>query len=143
MEIEIFTVEIEDKIYIQERELLRLVEIIRNKENKKFGKVNLVFTSDRYQKEININYLGHNYYTDVITFPENYKDLISGDIFISIPSIERNAKLYSSNNFELELKRVIIHGFLHLIGYTDSSDKKRLKMIQKENYYLNELNLYN
>ena len=98
----------------------------------------VIFCSDAYLLDINRKYLGHDYQTDVITF--NYRDplkpnRISGDIFISIDRVRENAGKYSAT-FEKELRRVMIHGILHLCGYCDKSRADAKMMRTKENYYL-------
>lgn len=105
-------------------------------ESKKMGKINYIFCSDDYLLEINKQYLEHNYYTDIITFDYVKNSIISGDIFVSLPRILENSSLYSIS-FNDELKRVLIHGVLHLCGYKDKTDEQKINMRQKEDYYLN------
>ena len=80
-------------------------------------------------------YLGHDYYTDIITFDYCEGDVLSGDLFISIDSVRENASFYGVD-FPTELNRVIVHGLLHLIGYDDHSEEDIAVMRAKENYYL-------
>ena len=105
-------------------------------ENKKEGELSFVFCSDEYLLKMNIDYLNHNFYTDVITFDYTEGDVISGDVFISIERIKDNAKIFKTS-FENELQRVMIHGVLHLIGYKDKTEDEKKEMRQKENKYLN------
>lgn len=99
--------------------------------------ISYIFCSDEYLHKINVEYLDHDDYTDVITFP--YSDNpIEGDIFISIERIKENAQ-HQSVSFENELFRVMIHGALHLCGHTDKTPELRAGMTQKENYYLAKL----
>ena len=102
--------------------------------------LNFIFCSDKYLHQINMEYLNHDTYTDVITFPymEEGKP-IEGDIFISIDRIKENAANFKST-FENELHRVMIHGTLHLFGYGDKSPQEKMKMTEKENEYLIRLN---
>jgi probable rRNA maturation factor len=81
--------------------------------------------------------LNHNYVTDIITFPytENEK-LIDGELFISLEQVKKNSKLYGS--LKNEIRRVIIHGCLHLLGYDDRTQKQALLIRQKEDYYLSK-----
>jgi probable rRNA maturation factor len=109
-------------------------EIIWN-EKRTLGIIEIVFLSDPEILQINAKYLGHNYFTDVITFSYNKKDKIIGDICISIESVSRNALKYNTL-YTLELVRVIIHGVLHLVGYNDQDSKEKRKMKIKENFYL-------
>lgn len=103
-------------------------------EGQELGNLNFVFCSDPYLHKINTEYLNHDTLTDVITFP--YSDtFIEGDIFISIDRIRDNAKTFKVS-FEEELKRVIIHGVLHLLGYSDKNPEDKQQMTLKENLYL-------
>lgn len=101
------------------------------------GDITIVFCSDDYLLEINIVYLSHDYYTDVITFDYTEDKFISGDIMISIERVEENSKIFSVD-FYNELDRVIIHGVLHLIGYSDGDDQTKYLMKQKEDYFLSK-----
>ena len=85
--------------------------------------------------EINRKYLGHDYYTDIITFDYSEGDTISGDLFISVDTVRSNAEYYSAD-FKDELDRVIVHGVLHLIGYDDHTDEQSAEMRARENHYL-------
>lgn len=100
-------------------------------EEKGVGEISIVFCSDEYLLEMNKQYLDHDYYTDIITF-DYYTEDISGDLFISINRVKENAE---SNNvpFDNELKRVVSHGVLHLLGYGDKSEEESLLMRKKEN----------
>lgn len=84
----------------------------------KQGQINIIFCSDEYLLEINKKYLNHNYYTDIITFNYNTGKNIAGDLFISIDRIRENAENFHSGFVE-EMRRVIIHGVLHLLGFSD------------------------
>ena len=104
-------------------------------EAKKLGAVSVIFCSDNYLLDVNIKYLGHDYYTDIITFDYCEGSVLSGDLFISIDSVRENASFYSVE-FDDELNRVIVHGLLHLIGYDDHTEEDIAVMRSKENYYL-------
>ena len=93
-----------------------------------------IFCSDNYLHEVNVKYLNHDTFTDVITFDYSRGRLISGDVFISIDAVFDNAKTFCADKYD-ELHRVILHGVLHLIGYKDKNDDA-LIMRQKEDYYL-------
>ena len=98
--------------------------------------LNIVFCSDDYLLQMNREYLQHDYFTDIITFNQSDSpQRMEGDIFISIDRIRENAAIYSVP-FLHELHRVIIHGILHLVGYTDDTDEKRREMREKESFYL-------
>jgi probable rRNA maturation factor len=93
----------------------KLIVVLIKEEKKKLGEINIVFTSNSKILEINKYYLKHSYYTDVITFNNNKRDIIYGDIYISVDQVIINAKKYNTEIYN-ELTRVIIHGVLHLIG---------------------------
>ncbi len=103
------------------------------------GDINVVFTSDDYLYNMNLQYLNHDYYTDIITFNYNSGNVISGDLFISIDRVRENAQKFNVS-FQEELLRVIIHGVLHLLGFDDKTDVERQKMREKENEMLSMFN---
>ncbi len=113
-------------------------------EKQALGTICYIFCSDQYLLEINKNYLNHNYYTDILTFDysesltKNKEKRICGDMYISIDRIKENAASRSIP-FETELKRVMIHGVLHLIGYKDKKLLDKKEMRRKENLYLESL----
>jgi probable rRNA maturation factor len=108
------------------------IKAIAEKEKKKTGGINYVFTSDEDLLKTNIKYLGHNTYTDIITFDYSEGHSINGDIFISIDRVKENAEKFKVN-FEEELHRVMIHGILHLCGYKDKNKTDSGLMRKKEN----------
>ena len=89
------------------------------------------FVNDQELLDMNKKYLKHNYFTDVITFGELEGDKISGNIAISVDRVLDNSKTYGVR-FDEELKRVMVHGLLHIIGYNDKTKKEKLTMSQKE-----------
>jgi probable rRNA maturation factor len=107
-------------------------------EGYKLKELTYVFCSDSYLLQINQQYLDHDTYTDIITFDNSeIANTIIGDIFISIDRIRENALKFSKTEAD-ELHRVIIHGALHLLGYTDKSAPDKKKMTLKEDFYLNK-----
>lgn len=112
---------------------------IAGKSSKQIGELSYIFCSDPYLLEINKQYLGHDYYTDIITFDysDDYRevgadDRIYGDIYISIDTIKHNAEEYGEG-FDRELHRVIVHGLLHLIGFDDVTPELQKEMTRQEN----------
>jgi rRNA maturation RNase YbeY len=105
------------------------------KEKASLNGINYIFCSDEYLRELNVQYLNHNTYTDIITFNYGNSKTIEGDIYISIDRIKENAEKYGVD-FNSELRRVIIHGVLHLIGYNDKSKADKALMRKKEDTYL-------
>lgn len=94
-----------------------------------------IFCSDEYLLDINIKYLGHDYYTDIITFPYQEGTSLESDMYISIDRVKENAEDYNEI-FDTELRRVMVHGLLHLLGYGDKTDAEIQTMRQKEEEYL-------
>jgi len=101
----------------------------------RIGELNYIFCSDDYLLDINQKYLGHDTLTDIVTF-DNSEDpkMIEGDIFISIERVQENALKFDTA--ESELKRVMIHGLLHLAGYKDKDKAQKELMTIKENEHL-------
>ncbi len=109
-------------------------------EGKPFGEVNYIFCSDEYLRGINVEYLHHDYYTDIITFP--YDDAaIQGDMFISSERVADNAQT-NGVSFQHELYRVMVHGVLHLAGYGDKTEAEEQVMRARENTCLDQLKDY-
>lgn len=113
----------------------RWLKTVAGSEMRRLGDINIIFCSDNYILDVNMKYLEHDYFTDIITFDYCEKDILSGDLFISIDSVRENASFYGTD-FEDELNRVMVHGILHLIGYDDHSESDIAQMRSKENYYL-------
>jgi rRNA maturation RNase YbeY len=101
------------------------------------GDVNLVFCSDEALLKMNIDFLQHDYYTDIITFDYCEDTVVNGDLFISIDRIVDNA-IELNVAYSEELKRVCVHGILHLCGYKDKSSDDEKRMRSKEDFYLNK-----
>ncbi len=113
-----------------------LEDCIQN-EGKSTGEITVIFCSDEHLLSMNRQYLDHDYYTDIITFDYTEDDVVSGDLFISIERVYDNALLLSVPSVT-ELKRVCVHGVLHLCGYGDKSAEESRLMRAKEDYYLDK-----
>ena len=111
------------------------LRMVAESDIKRIGDISIIFCSDNYILDINMKYLQHDYFTDVITFDYCEGDKLSGDLFISVDTVRENAKLYNTD-FNDELNRVMVHGILHLIGYDDHSQKDKQLIRKKEDYYL-------
>lgn len=96
------------------------------------GNINYVFCSDERELEVNRQFLGHDYYTDVITFDYSTASTLNGDIFISLDTVRSNAEMVGVS-FEDELHRILIHGVLHLTGQGDKTPETKVQMTDKEN----------
>ena len=114
--------------------LNKLVE----RHEKKIGELNYIFCSDDYLLKMNQEHLNHDYFTDIITFDYCEKDVVSGDLFISIERTKENAKTFGTTQIN-ELNRVIAHGLLHLLGFKDKTSQDIAEMRRMEEKALNML----
>ena len=121
------------------RSIIRLKNWLRRvakKEGHSIKELNYIFCSDTYLLKINKEHLNHNYFTDIITFDNSEESLtLEGDVFISIDRVKDNASVFKQP-YNTELKRVMVHGLLHLIGYKDKSIQDKTQMRKKEDLYL-------
>lgn len=111
---------------------------VATSESRSLDEVAIVFCTDDELLKMNIDHLDHDYYTDIITFDYCVDLEVSGDLFISVDRVRDNASQLTVD-FNSELFRVIVHGVLHLCGYGDKTDKEKLVMREKEDFYLNKL----
>lgn len=103
------------------------------------GVINYIFCRDEYLNKLNQDYLNHDTYTDIISFDlSDIKGRITGDIYISVVRAKENARLYNQR-IQWEIRRLMIHGALHLMGYKDNIKKNKMAMTAKEEYYLSLL----
>lgn len=117
------------------------LEKVIAKEGFEIHNLNYIFCDDKYLHQINLEYLSHDTYTDIITFDNSEEDkMIESDIFISIERVRENAVKFKTS-FENELYRVLVHGVLHLLGYPDKSPEEAKIMRQKEQKALEQLAL--
>lgn len=117
---------------IKRKDTTAWIKAVAQTYGKKVGEVGYMFVNDEKILEINNEYLGHDYYTDVITFDYDEDDVVNGDIVISLDTVRTNAELFDKA-FEDELYRVIIHGILHLCGLNDKGPGEREIMEKAEN----------
>src|SRR3954453_15304076 len=102
------------------------IKTISQSEGYKIGDLNYIFCSDEYLLEINKQYLDHDYYTDIITFDNSEEEgRIEGDIYISVDRVKENAVDFGTDS-DTEMRRVLIHGLLHLMSYTDTSEELKI-----------------
>jgi len=117
------------------RKLKKTAARIVSDAGKKAGVIDFIITTDEKVYEINTEFLGHDYYTDIITFDYSRGSVLNGEIYISEPRVRENASKYDTS-FGTEMRRVIFHGILHLCGYDDSTEGERKKMSEMEEMYL-------
>lgn len=122
-----------------EQKLIDWINSTIKQEEKSATEITYVFCSDEYLYQMNLDYLNHDTYTDIITFDYTENSFVSGDIFISIDRVKENAIKFNTT-FLNELSRVIIHGVLHLVGYKDKTTEQKQVMRSKEDFYLTLLN---
>jgi len=117
--------------------IIQLINSVFFGERRKIISIFVNFITNKEIKKINKKFLGHDYFTDIITFPyQKNGGGIEGELFISLDCVKNNSKLYKTG-YRNELKRVIIHGCLHLAGYDDKNKKQINKIRKIENLYLN------
>ena len=117
---------------IKKRDTSVWIKAVAASYGRKVGEIGYLFVDDEKILEVNREYLGHDYYTDVITFDYDEDDTVSGDIVISLDTVRSNAQLFGKT-YEEELYRVIIHGILHLCGINDKGPGEREIMEAAEN----------
>ena len=117
---------------IRKRDTSAWIKQVAASYGRKVGEVGYLFVDDEKILEVNNEYLGHDYYTDIITFDYDEDDIINGDLVISLDTVKSNAELFGKP-YEEELFRVIIHGILHLCGINDKGPGEREIMEAAEN----------
>jgi len=118
--------------------LKKWIKSVVSKYGKRVGDINVILCDDPSILEINMQFLSHDYYTDIITFDYCEDDFINGELYISVDTVKANAEEYSQD-FDVEMHRVIIHGVLHLCGLDDHAEDDIKQMRDAENLALQEL----
>lgn len=126
---------------VKKRENNAWIKAVAAQYGKRVGEVAYIFCNDEKILEVNREYLQHDYYTDIITFDYTEGDVISGDLFISLDTVRTNAEQFGQP-YERELRRVIIHGILHLCGINDKGAGEREIMEEAENRALDLVTSY-
>jgi len=122
---------------IVEAEVSAWIRQIAKSYNKVVGDINYIFVDDETMLDINRRFIGHDYYTDHIGFDYSQGNALSGDIYISLDTVRTNSELFGVT-FGQELRRIIIHGLLHLCGLRDKTDEERAQMQQAEDKALTQ-----
>lgn len=120
-----------DFILKNEQQLISWIERVIFSEEKKLEEISFIFCDDDYLLDLNVQYLDHDTYTDIISFDYSVGNILQGDVYISTQRVTENAQEYNVS-FEEELRRVIIHGVLHLAGYKDKTEEDSSMMRRKE-----------
>lgn len=116
---------------LDERRVSRWIRAVAADYGFSVGNINYIFCSDERELEVNRQFLGHDYYTDVITFDYSTASTLNGDIFISLDTVRSNAEMVGTS-FDQELLRILIHGVLHLTGQADKTPETKAVMTEKE-----------
>ncbi|MBR1878993.1 MAG: rRNA maturation RNase YbeY [Paludibacteraceae bacterium] len=120
-----------EKPALNERKISRWIRAVAAGYGFRVGNINYIFCSDERELEVNRQFLGHDYYTDVITFDYSTATTLNGDIFISLDTVRSNAATVGAT-FDHELRRILIHGVLHLTGQGDKTPETKTEMTAKE-----------
>ena len=116
---------------LDERKVSRWIRSVAADYGFAVGNINYIFCSDERELAVNREFLGHDYYTDVITFDYSTPSTLNGDIFISLDTVRSNAEMVGTS-FDNELLRILIHGVLHLTGQGDKTPETKAQMTAKE-----------
>ena len=116
---------------LDERKVTRWIKAVAADYGFAVGNINYIFCSDERELEVNRQFLGHDYYTDIITFDYSTSSVLNGDIFISLDTVRSNAEQLNIS-FDAELLRILIHGVLHLTGQGDKTPETKAQMTAKE-----------
>ncbi|MFO7852516.1 MAG: rRNA maturation RNase YbeY [Bacteroidota bacterium] len=119
------------------RDIKNWIKQVIRSESKVPGDLSFIFVNDSYIKEINKEFLKHDWSTDVIAFDNSHGNIVEGEIYLGIETIIANARLYKTG-IKKEVMRVMIHGVLHLIGYDDREKENKEEMRKKEDLYLDK-----
>ena len=126
-----FTTDDTEMPALDERKIGKWIRSVAAEYGFSVGNINYIFCSDERELEVNRQFLGHDYYTDVITFDYSTPTTLNGYIFISLDTVRSNAEMVSTT-FDHELLRILIHGVLHLTGQGDKTPETKAQMTQKE-----------
>lgn len=120
------------------REIAQWIKQVATEHQRKVGEINYIFCNDDYLLDLNQEHLQHDTYTDIITFDYSSDGIIEGDIYVSVERVAENAQQFQQG-FDRELKRVIIHGILHLVGFKDKTEADQATMRSFEDKHLSSI----
>jgi probable rRNA maturation factor len=120
------------------RKALKIIKEVIRKAGKVSGDLNFIITNDENLRVINVEFLEHDYYTDVITFNYNKENVINGEIYVSLERVKENTFNYNVS-LEVELFRVLIHGVLHLVGFDDTNEDSKNEMRKMEDFWIRSI----
>ncbi len=120
------------------RETFRVLGVVLKRESRRKMNVSVVFTNDRFMRTINRRFLNHDTVTDVIAFPLGDDRGVAAELYVNLDQAKRQAAVYGVS-FREEVRRLLIHGMLHILGYRDSTIPQREAMHRRENWYLKRL----
>ena len=121
----------------EKRKIAAWLKLVAQEEGYTLGDVTYIFCSSEVHRKMNVDFIGHDYFTDIITFDYSELDegVVSGDIFIDVETVADNARIYGATARQ-EMLRVVVHGVLHLCGQKDKSPRDEKQMHRKEDKYL-------
>ena len=121
----------------EKRKIAAWLKLVAQEEGYTLGDVTYIFCSSEVHRKMNVDFIGHDYFTDIITFDysELEQGVVSGDIFIDVETVADNARIYGATARQ-EMLRVVVHGVLHLCGQKDKSPRDEKQMHRKEDKYL-------
>lgn len=134
-EIFFYVEECEFPSFFSEEKVRQWLQVVAQDYQYELGNLSFIFCNDDYILDVNRKYLNHDYYTDVITFDYRVGKVLSGDVFISLDTVQSNGTEFGTG-YESELHRVIVHSVLHLIGFKDKTDAAAAEMRLHENHCL-------
>jgi rRNA maturation RNase YbeY len=117
------------------KEVLRALKVVYKEEAKKIPALAVICTHNRFIHKINKEFLAHDYITDVVAFPSDEDGSVEAEIYINLDAARNQAKKYNVT-YTQEARRLLIHGALHLLGYNDGTQREKIKMNAREEFYL-------
>jgi rRNA maturation RNase YbeY len=126
-----FFSEIQDFKFPYPRKTATWLKAVARREHQALESLTYIFCSDAYLLSLNKQFLKHSTYTDILSFDYSGEGAVSGEIYISVPRVRENATKFKQE-FEVELRRVVVHGLLHFLGYKDKAPRQKAQMRRKE-----------